>query len=172
MISKNHVSKNKYKEVFDIDSRWLIKIAAYRGKWIDQSQSLNIFYKGTSGSELSEIYNYAWEMGLKTTYYLRTLAASTVEKSTVSLSKQNVQSSIDSKISAPLNVSVAEMVAQVREEVRVEVQPKGSMNDSLSLSSEIQIKTTTEKIITPNSGLNSDGIKLCKLEDPDCESCQ
>jgi ribonucleoside-diphosphate reductase alpha chain len=75
--------KEKYKEVFEIDMNWLLKAAAYRGKWIDQSQSLNIFFKGSSGSELSTIYMRAWELGLKTTYYLRTLAASQVEKSTV-----------------------------------------------------------------------------------------
>ncbi|MSU74959.1 MAG: ribonucleoside-diphosphate reductase subunit alpha [Candidatus Magasanikbacteria bacterium] len=77
----------KYKEVFEIDSRWIIKSAAYRGKWIDQSQSINIFFSGTSGKELSDIYMYAWELGLKTTYYLRSLAASQVEKSTVNTSE-------------------------------------------------------------------------------------
>lgn len=76
--------KNKYKEVFEIDMRWLVRAAAYRAKWIDQSQSLNIFFRGSSGRELSEVYLYAWKMGLKTTYYLRTLAATQVEKSTVS----------------------------------------------------------------------------------------
>lgn len=75
--------KDKYKEVFEIDSRWLIKAAAFRGKWIDQSQSLNIFYAGKSGKEINDIYLYAWDMGVKTTYYLRTMAASQVEKSTV-----------------------------------------------------------------------------------------
>lgn len=75
--------KNKYKEVFEVDMHWLIRAAAYRGKWIDQSQSLNIFFRGSSGKELSDIYLYAWKMGLKTTYYLRTLAASQVEKSTI-----------------------------------------------------------------------------------------
>ncbi len=75
--------KDKYKEVFEIDPKWLIRTAAYRGKWIDQSQSLNIYYSGTSGKDLASIYEYAWKMGLKTTYYLRTLGASQVEKSTV-----------------------------------------------------------------------------------------
>ncbi len=75
--------RHKYKEVFDIDQRWLLRAAAVRGKWIDQSQSINMFFKGTSGKELSDIYMYAWELGLKTTYYLRTLGASQVEKSTV-----------------------------------------------------------------------------------------
>jgi len=78
------VLKEKYKEVFEIDGKWLVEAAARRGKWIDQSQSLNIFYNGTSGKDLSDIYFMAWEMGLKTTYYLRTLGASQVEKATVS----------------------------------------------------------------------------------------
>ncbi|MBI3574010.1 ribonucleoside-diphosphate reductase subunit alpha [Candidatus Kaiserbacteria bacterium] len=76
--------RDKYKETFEIDMRWIIKAAAYRGKWIDQSQSLNIFFRGSSGKEVSDIYFYAWAMGLKTTYYLRSLAATQVEKSTVS----------------------------------------------------------------------------------------
>ncbi|MDO8571145.1 MAG: ribonucleoside-diphosphate reductase subunit alpha [bacterium] len=73
----------KFKEVFEIETSWLIRQAAYRGKWIDQSQSLNIFFGGTSGKELSDIYLHVWDLGLKTTYYLRTLAASQVEKSTL-----------------------------------------------------------------------------------------
>jgi ribonucleoside-diphosphate reductase alpha chain len=76
--------KRKYKEVFEIDGRWLIEAAARRGRWMDQSQSLNIFYSGTSGRELSELYFLAWERGLKTTYYLRTLGASQVEKASMS----------------------------------------------------------------------------------------
>lgn len=77
----------KYKEVFEIDPKWLIKAASYRGKWIDQSQSLNIFYRGVSGKEIADVYMYAWEMGVKTTYYLRTLAISQVEKSTVNINE-------------------------------------------------------------------------------------
>lgn len=77
----------KYKETFEIDSAWLIKAAAHRGRWIDQSQSLNIFFAGTSGKALSDVYQYAWSLGLKTTYYLRTLGASRIEKSTVDMSK-------------------------------------------------------------------------------------
>lgn len=79
--------KEKYKEVFQIDPMWLIKSAAHRGKWVDQSQSLNIYFAGTSGRELANIYEYAWSLGLKTTYYLRSLGASQVEKSTVNASE-------------------------------------------------------------------------------------
>jgi ribonucleoside-diphosphate reductase alpha chain len=83
--------KAKYKETFEIDSRVFINLAAYRGKWIDQSQSLNLFYKGSSGRDIGDMYMYAWDMGLKTTYYLRTLAASGVEKATTSLKKSDEQ---------------------------------------------------------------------------------
>jgi ribonucleoside-diphosphate reductase alpha chain len=79
--------REKYKEVFEIDPKWLIKAAAYRGKWMDQSQSLNVFYRGVSGKEIADVYMYAWEMGVKTTYYLRTLAISQVEKSTVNINE-------------------------------------------------------------------------------------
>lgn len=75
--------RNKYKEVFEINPVTLVKITAQRGKWIDQSQSFNIFVHGVSGKQLSDIYMAAWEQGLKTTYYLRSLAISQVEKSTV-----------------------------------------------------------------------------------------
>ena len=79
--------KEKYKEAFEIEPEWLIRHATARGKWIDQSQSLNIFVKGTSGKKLSDTYMRAWEMGLKTTYYLRSLAATQIEKSTLDANK-------------------------------------------------------------------------------------
>lgn len=75
--------RRKYKEVFEIDPMALIRVTAYRGKWLDQSQSFNVFVSGVSGKQLSDLYIYAWRMGLKTTYYLRSLAISQVEKSTV-----------------------------------------------------------------------------------------
>lgn len=75
--------RNKYKEVFEINPLKLVKIAAHRGKWIDQSQSFNLFVHGVTGKQLSDVYLAAWNSGLKTTYYLRSLAASQVEKSTI-----------------------------------------------------------------------------------------
>ena len=80
--------RDKYKEVFEVGAQWIIQHAAMRGKWIDQAQSTNIFYKGSSGKEISDVYTNAWKMGLKTTYYCRTLGATQVEKSTVNLSAQ------------------------------------------------------------------------------------
>ncbi len=80
--------RDKYKEAFQIDPYWTIVHAAVRGKWIDQSQSVNIFMSTTSGRAISDTYLQAWKMGLKTTYYLRTLAATTVEKTTVDIKSQ------------------------------------------------------------------------------------
>jgi ribonucleoside-diphosphate reductase alpha chain len=79
--------KDKYKEAFEIDGSWIIKHAAVRNKWIDQSQSINIFLNGTSGKKLNDTYLDAWKSGLKTTYYLRSLAASQIEKSTLDANK-------------------------------------------------------------------------------------
>ncbi len=80
--------RDLYREVFEIDPIWTLRHAQVRGKWIDQSQSLNIFCKSVSGKLLSEIYMAAWKMGIKTTYYLRSLAATSVEKSTIDINKK------------------------------------------------------------------------------------
>ncbi len=77
----------RYPDIFSIDMQWIIKGAAVRGKWIDQSQSINLFVGNTSGKYLNDLYMQAWKQGLKTTYYLRTLGASQVEKATVDTNK-------------------------------------------------------------------------------------
>src|SRR2546429_5546078 len=71
-----------YATAFEIDSSWIVEAGARRQKWIDQAQSLNIYMAGASGKKLDETYKLAWVRGLKTTYYLRTLAATSAEKST------------------------------------------------------------------------------------------
>jgi ribonucleoside-diphosphate reductase alpha chain len=75
--------RKRYKTAFEIDQKVLIHLTAIRGQWIDQSQSHNIFFNGLSGKKLEEIYITAWEKGLKTTYYCRTLGKSQIEKSTL-----------------------------------------------------------------------------------------
>jgi ribonucleoside-diphosphate reductase alpha chain len=71
-----------YATAFEIEPRWLVEAAARRQKWIDQSQSLNIYMAGASGKKLDETYKLAWLRGLKTTYYLRSMGATHAEKST------------------------------------------------------------------------------------------
>ncbi|MFP4632352.1 MAG: ribonucleoside-diphosphate reductase subunit alpha [Halobacteriales archaeon] len=75
--------KHLYRGAFEIDPRHQIRLTARRSKWIDQSQSHNVFFPSTDGDLLEDVYMTAWERGLKTTYYLRTLAASQIEKSTL-----------------------------------------------------------------------------------------
>jgi ribonucleoside-diphosphate reductase alpha chain len=71
-----------YATAFEMEPKWLVECAARRQKWVDQSQSLNIYMAGASGKTLDETYKLAWLRGLKTTYYLRTLGATSTEKST------------------------------------------------------------------------------------------
>jgi ribonucleoside-diphosphate reductase alpha chain len=71
-----------YATAFEVDSSWVVECAARRQKWIDQAQSLNIYIAGASGKKLDDTYKLAWLRGLKTTYYLRTLGATSAEKST------------------------------------------------------------------------------------------
>ena len=75
----------KYMTAFVIPYKWIIDAAARRQKWIDQAQSLNLFLPAADLKELSHMYQYAWRTGLKTTYYLRTLGASNIEKATSSM---------------------------------------------------------------------------------------
>ena len=105
-----------YATAFEVEPRWLVECAARRQKWVDQSQSLNIYMAGASGKRLDETYKLAWIRGLKTTYYLRTLGATSAEKSTVSTGQLNAVSS--------------------------------------------------------DGGLVAEEPKFCKIDDPDCESCQ
>jgi ribonucleoside-diphosphate reductase alpha chain len=79
--------KRKYQGAFELDPIHMLKITAARGKWIDQSQSHNVFMQGVEGKKLDDIYKAAWRYGLKTTYYLRTLGASQIEKSTLDAKK-------------------------------------------------------------------------------------
>ncbi len=71
-----------YATAFEVEPKWIVEAGARRQKWIDQAQSLNIYMAGASGKKLDETYKLAWVRGLKTTYYLRTLAATSAEKST------------------------------------------------------------------------------------------
>ncbi|MGV3659610.1 MAG: ribonucleoside-diphosphate reductase subunit alpha [Prosthecobacter sp.] len=80
--------KRRYATAFSIDWAWLIDAAARRQKWIDQSQSVNLFFGSTEMSTLSHMYRGAWRKGLKTTYYLRSRSASNIEKSTAEVEKE------------------------------------------------------------------------------------
>ncbi|PPC90942.1 MAG: ribonucleotide-diphosphate reductase subunit alpha, partial [Methylotenera sp.] len=85
--------KQLYATAFDVDPSWLIEAAARRQKWIDQAQSLNLYFAVPSGKKLNDTYMLAWQRGLKTTYYLRSLGATAAEKSTGSGGELNAVAS-------------------------------------------------------------------------------
>ncbi|KHL06916.1 UNVERIFIED_CONTAM: ribonucleotide-diphosphate reductase subunit alpha, partial [Mumia flava] len=85
--------RDLYATAFEVEPQWLVEAASRRQKWIDQAQSLNIYMAGASGKKLDDTYKLAWLRGLKTTYYLRTIGATHVEKSTVSRGTLNAVSS-------------------------------------------------------------------------------
>jgi len=88
-----------YATAFEVSPTWLVEAASRRQKWIDQAQSLNIYMAGASGKKLDETYKLAWLRGLKTTYYLRTIAATHLEKSTTRTGALNAVA-VDGGVSA------------------------------------------------------------------------
>ena len=84
--------KQLYATAFEVEPRWLVDAGARRQKWIDQAQSLNLYIAGASGKKLDVTYRMAWIRGLKTTYYLRALSATSTEKSTVDRGRLNAVS--------------------------------------------------------------------------------
>ncbi|MGR9115074.1 MAG: ribonucleoside-diphosphate reductase subunit alpha [Gammaproteobacteria bacterium] len=81
--------KQLYTTAFEMDARWLIEAASRRQKWIDQGQSLNLYLSAPDGKKLDNLYKLAWVRGLKTTYYLRSIGATHVEKSTLADGRLN-----------------------------------------------------------------------------------
>jgi ribonucleoside-diphosphate reductase alpha chain len=102
--------KALYATAFEIEAPWLVEAASRRQKWIDQAQSLNIYIAGASGKKLDDTYKLAWLRGLKTTYYLRTKAATHVEMSTVTKSRHNA---VSSSAGSAMDAAAAQARAQL-----------------------------------------------------------
>jgi ribonucleoside-diphosphate reductase alpha chain len=143
--------KARYLTAFEVDPKWLIECAARRQKWIDMGQSLNLYMCEPSGRKLHDMYFLAWKKGLKTTYYLRTLAATQVEKSTVDVNKYGVQPRWMKNKSASSDIQLDRM-----DEER-------SRNDAAEVG-----------VPAPHAVPATDmtNVKACSLDNPDCESCQ
>jgi len=107
--------KERYRTAFEVAPEWLIECAARRQKWLDMGQSLNLYLAQPSGKKLSEMYFLAWRKGLKTTYYLRTLAATQVEKSTLDVNRFGVQPRWMKSRSASSDIAVERGNASVPE---------------------------------------------------------
>jgi ribonucleoside-diphosphate reductase alpha chain len=107
--------KLRYLTAFEVDPSWLIEAASRRQKWIDMGQSLNLYMVQPSGKALSEMYFAAWHKGLKTTYYLRTLAATQVEKSTLDINRRAIQPRWMKNQSASSNIQITRPATEVDE---------------------------------------------------------
>lgn len=94
-----------YATAFEVEPSWLVECASRRQKWIDQAQSLNIYMAGASGKKLDDTYKLAWKRGLKTTYYLRTLGATSAEKSTGRGGELNAVSAGGTSAAAPVSAA-------------------------------------------------------------------
>ncbi len=172
----------KYKEAFDIDPLVALRQTAARGKWIDQSQSHNVFMKGASGKLLSDIYVAAWRMGLKTTYYLRTLAVSQIEKSTLDASRFGFTQKRDYAAvgadAVPAGGQGGETVPATAPAVALPM-PNGARNGGAphaptagaSTARAGVAATAVAHAVAPGLGTAAE-VKLCRIDDPDCEACQ
>lgn len=191
------IIRNKYKETFEIDSKVFINLAAYRGKWIDQSQSLNLFYRGTSGKDIADMYMYAYDMGLKTTYYLRTLAASGIERATTTLKKTDDKQPTEKEVSGSVASNVYSQPipfsTQTTEPVTASVSTYSEVEHALNAIKEKTrheahkveafvaakvaqpIQQAVQTAPVPSSAtikVNGIDTKICRILDPDCEACQ
>jgi ribonucleoside-diphosphate reductase alpha chain len=134
--------KALYATAFEIETQWLVEAAARRQKWIDQGQSLNIYMAGASGKKLDETYKLAWLRGLKTTYYLRTMAATQAEKATVKAGNMNAVSSDSGSTTQRMSSFDQTVVDQIPSAVESN-----------------QMRPATD-------------MKFCSIDNPDCEACQ
>lgn len=144
--------KARYLTSFEVEPKWIIECAARRQKWIDMGQSLNLYMCEPSGRKLHDMYLLAWQKGLKTTYYLRTLAATQIEKSTVDVNRYGVQPRWMKNKSASGDITV---------------------DRGLDESAQ-RIDVGTESTGTPHAAPATDmtNVQACSLDDPDCEACQ
>lgn len=140
--------KIKYLSAFEIEPEWLIECAARRQKWIDMGQSLNLYLDTPSGRRLHEMYQLAWEKGLKTTYYLRSVGAGGVEKSTLDINRRGVQPRWMKSASASSTIQISRGSAAAPAESSFELSPN---------------QVTVEPPHKP---------QFCDINDEDCEACQ
>jgi ribonucleoside-diphosphate reductase alpha chain len=145
--------KQLYATAFEVEPRWLVDAGSRRQKWLDQAQSLNLYIAGASGKKLDITYRMAWLRGLKTTYYLRALGATSTEKSTVDRGKLNAVDASGASPSAALNRTQTEAASGALRAGPPAGLPAGQEQDITA--------------VRP-----ADVPLACSIDDPDCEACQ
>lgn len=159
--------KEIYKTSFEIDPAWIIEAASRRQKWIDMGQSLNLYISQPSGRALHDMYMLAWKRGLKTTYYLRSLAPTQIEKSTVDINKRGLQPrwmksrSASSDIQIQRDATVSEL-PPAPEPSQGRPAPSATEDKSFDRPYEIPTEMPPASVVGPT----------CDPTDPECEACQ
>ena len=149
--------KANYATAFEMDPSWIVEAASRRQKWIDQAQSLNIYMAGASGKKLDETYKLAWTRGLKTTYYLRTMGATSAEKSTGKGGELNAVSS--SGVGTP-SISQGAALTKAPTTQYTGDRPAAFVVPAVSGHA------------ISNVDLPATDMKFCSLDNPECEACQ
>ncbi|NIZ03902.1 ribonucleoside-diphosphate reductase subunit alpha [Thalassospira lucentensis] len=163
--------KALYATAFELDSSWLIEAASRRQKWLDQAQSLNLYIANPSGKKLDDLYRLAWLRGLKTTYYLRSSAATHVEKSTLK--------GTDGRLNAVVNAPAATAAAAPSPTATVASAPPAATAAPIMASpSPVPAPSPSATpaarpaaVVDPIADGQAWG-KACLLDDPECEACQ
>ena len=158
--------KEVFRTAFEIEPRWLIECASRRQKWIDMGQSLNLYLAAPNGKKLSDMYMLAWRKGLKTTYYLRTLAATQIEKSTVDVNRRGAQPRWMKNKSASAAVKVERQPQQLQP-----APPAVAMPEPVAAAAPADAASASEAEM-PVSDAEPASAKMCSLLDPTCEACQ
>jgi ribonucleoside-diphosphate reductase alpha chain len=150
-----------YATAFEVEPIWIVEAGSRRQKWIDQAQSLNIYMAGASGKKLDDTYKLAWVRGLKTTYYLRTMSATHVEKSTVTSGQLNSVSS---------GGQGSGMNAQSNQGQGASAAAPTASRSNLSALEIAAAQARAQQIELSDSPATD--IRFCGVDDPTCESCQ
>jgi len=155
--------KTLYRGAFEIDPRHQLRLTAHRQTWIDQSVSHNVFFPSTNGSMLDDIYRTAWRLGLKTTYYLRTLGASQIEKSTLDMDEYGKTQHRDGGTDGDAADAAAFGGAGDAESSPA---PRGDASSTSRADSDSASASDSD------STAPSSDDELCAVEDPTCDACQ
>lgn len=165
--------KKLYVTAFEIEPEWLIECGSRRQKWIDMGQSLNLYIAEPSGKKLHDMYMLAWRKGLKTTYYLRSLGATQIEKSTTDVNKRGIQPRWMKSKSASSDIQVS------REGVDIAATGGGvaggagdaAISEAVSGEMEFRAAGAKESVAAQNGRTPATMPKACNI-DGNCESCQ
>ncbi len=143
--------KETFRTAFLIDPFYMIECASRRQKWIDMGQSLNLYMNAPNGRKLNDMYLLAWRKGLKTTYYLRTLAVTQVEKSTLDINRRGLQPRWMKNLSASANIKVDRSEA---------AQPASAAVPEAAI------------VMGSLPATDMTSVAACSVLDPTCEACQ